>query len=117
MFYMEALEETIGATEDWFGDQNLAVGYSSQRKTRTQDDGGPLQEAATAIEPVTQRAFPTDTITTFVGDQARHSATGHETEAATPGYQEDTQRDPQAYHRNLVVWSAFLISDLGQLFI
>jgi hypothetical protein len=32
-------EETIRATEDWIGDQHLAVEYRNQLKTWTQDDG------------------------------------------------------------------------------
>jgi hypothetical protein len=51
-------DETIGETEDWFGNQNLAIGSSNRLKTRTQDDGESLQECATAIEQATHCAFP-----------------------------------------------------------
>jgi hypothetical protein len=51
-------EETIVATEDRFGEQQLAVGYRCQQKTGTQDDGEFLQGFATAIEQLTHCAFP-----------------------------------------------------------
>jgi hypothetical protein len=51
-------EETIVVTEDRLGDQNLVVGYCSQRKTWAQDDSEPLQEFSIAIELVTHGALP-----------------------------------------------------------
>jgi hypothetical protein len=51
-------EETVGATEDRFGDQHQAVGYRDHLKTRAQGDSGPLQEFSTATEQLTHRAFP-----------------------------------------------------------
>jgi hypothetical protein len=58
----------LGATEDRFGDQNLAAGYCNRLKTRTKDDGGPLHEVATTTEQLAHRAFPA-----LHEDQARHS--------------------------------------------
>jgi hypothetical protein len=51
-------EGTVGATEDRFADQHLAVESRSQVKTRTQDSGESLQEFSTAIEQLTHHAFP-----------------------------------------------------------
>lgn len=73
-------EETIGATEDRFGDQSLAVRYHDQLKTRTQDDGGSLQDVSTAIEQLAHRAFLV-LHEGHVGREAKHSATRQETKA------------------------------------
>jgi hypothetical protein len=51
-------EEIVGATDDQFGDQHLAIGYHSQLKTKTQDKGEPLQEFATTVEELTHHAIP-----------------------------------------------------------
>jgi hypothetical protein len=42
--------ETIGATEDRFGDQHLPAWYCNQPKTWTQEDGESLPEFATTID-------------------------------------------------------------------
>jgi hypothetical protein len=44
-------KETVKALEDLFGDQHLAIRYLSQLKTRTQNDGEPLQKCTTADSP------------------------------------------------------------------
>jgi hypothetical protein len=67
-------EETIGATEDRFGDQSLAVGYHNQLKTRTQNDDGFLQDVSTA-----HCAFPV-LYEGHVRGEVKHSATRQETE-------------------------------------
>jgi hypothetical protein len=67
-------KETIGATEDRFGNRPLAVGSRNQLKVRTQDDGESLQKFATAIEQLTNCASHY-TRTMLIGDQARNSAT------------------------------------------
>jgi hypothetical protein len=51
-------EENIGATEDRFGNQQLAVGCHSQLKIWIQDDGGSLRKFATTIEQLLHHAFP-----------------------------------------------------------
>jgi hypothetical protein len=51
-------EESIGATEDQFGYQHLAVGCCSKLKTWPQDSGESLQKFTTAIEQLTHCAFP-----------------------------------------------------------
>jgi hypothetical protein len=54
MFHTETLMEertrSARTTEDWFGHQQLAVGYHKQLKRQTQDDCEPLQKIATAIQ-------------------------------------------------------------------
>jgi hypothetical protein len=49
--------ETIRATGDRLGDQQLAIGHCNQLKTRTQDDGESWQEFS--IKLLTPCAFPT----------------------------------------------------------
>jgi hypothetical protein len=51
-------KESIRALEDRFWDQQLAIGYCSQLKTRTQDNGESLQQFATATEQFIHCAFP-----------------------------------------------------------
>jgi hypothetical protein len=50
-------EETIRATEDWFGDEHLAALFCTQPKTRTWIIDDPVQEFINAIEWLTQHAF------------------------------------------------------------
>jgi hypothetical protein len=50
-------EDTIGELEDRFGDQHLPTGYHNLLRTRTQEDGEPLQEFATATEQSIHCAF------------------------------------------------------------
>jgi hypothetical protein len=45
-----AIYRSVRAAEDWFGHQQLAVGYHKQLKRHTQDDCEHLQEIATAIQ-------------------------------------------------------------------
>jgi hypothetical protein len=54
----EAMYENIRATEDRFGNHQLAVGCHNQLKTWIQDDGESLQEFAIAIEQLMHCAFP-----------------------------------------------------------
>jgi hypothetical protein len=51
-------EENVRTTEDRYVDQQMAIGYRSQLKTRTQDDGESLQEVVTLIEPLIHCAIP-----------------------------------------------------------
>jgi hypothetical protein len=50
-------EETIRETDDWSGDQKLAIGFLNQISW-TQDDGQSPQEFASDIEQMTLHAFP-----------------------------------------------------------
>jgi hypothetical protein len=74
-------EETIGSTEDRFGDQQLAVGSRNQRKTRTQNDGESPPDFACAIEQLTHHVSLEDTRTTFGREQERKATTKLETKA------------------------------------
>jgi hypothetical protein len=51
-------KESIGATEDRFGERSLTTGYHNQLKILTQDNGESLQKFATTIEQLTHHAFP-----------------------------------------------------------
>jgi hypothetical protein len=54
----EAAVETIGALKDQYGDRRLAVWRHGQLKGRTQSDGGPWNNSATAQRWVTCCAVP-----------------------------------------------------------
>jgi hypothetical protein len=54
----EAAVETVGALEDGYRDQHLAVGRRRQPKKRTQGDGGSRQKLAAARGGLTCRAVP-----------------------------------------------------------
>jgi hypothetical protein len=51
-------QETIGTTEDRYGDQRLAIRRHRQQKKRAQGNGGPRQKFAAVRGWFTRRAIP-----------------------------------------------------------
>jgi hypothetical protein len=73
--------DSVGATEDRFGDRQLAVESRNQRRTLTQDVGESPRDCACAIEQLTHRSFLDDTEIKSLVEKTRNAATEQETKA------------------------------------
>jgi hypothetical protein len=71
----EAAVENIGALEDRYGDQHLAVRRHGQLKKWAQGDGGSRQKFAKAADGWPAAPFLHRERNTVIRDEAEHSAT------------------------------------------
>jgi hypothetical protein len=88
----EAAVKTMGALEDRYRDQSLAVRWCGLPKKRTEDNDGSRQKLAATHGLLTRRAVPALHKRRSCRGPGRHPATGLEDEAADRSYVWEARR-------------------------